>query len=136
MLGLFLQTGGISDYSQWGIAGAIVFMVIVFLGFLLKAMPSWKDVRLAEIAVREKEAESRAAQATSFGLLSDALKSMSEVLNNVAVAQRHATEEVRISQRISVDVAARTEDTVNQLSDSVAVVLERIDSIEKFVGKE
>lgn len=136
MIGAFLLQVSPSDYSQWGIAGAIVLLVLAFLGFCLRALPSWKDVKsqdkevkLAEIAVREKEAEARAAQAVSFGQLS-------EVLNNVAVKQHKETEALRIMQRANSDSGIRMEEMVNGLVDSVEHMTERLDSLErKLQGK-
>lgn len=120
---LLLQVA-IGDYAQWGIAGAIVLLVIVFLGFVLRSLPTWKEVRLAEINVREKEAEARAAQASSFGQLS-------EVLNNIAIHQRNETEGIRIMQRVNADTSERTEEIVGQLVEAVDRIGARLDSLEK-----
>lgn len=127
-----------TDYAQWGIAGAIIFLVVACFVFLLRAMPTWKDVRLAEIKTRQDEAAAHVAQATSFGQLSEALKSMSETVNHVAVEQRQATEDVRHSQRVNADMTARTQDAINQMAETldtaVKVVYERMDAIESLIG--
>lgn len=132
---LLLQTT-LTDYAQWGIAGAIVFLIVVVLAFLLKALPTWKEVRLAEIKVREKEADSRAAQATSFGELSGALSTIGNVLNNVAIEQRHATEKVQLLQRVNADTSERAEEKVDQLIEIVEQFSVRLDSFEGLIGKK
>jgi len=147
MIILFLQAEPSlsADYAQWGIAGAIVFLVVACFYFLLKTLPTWervkggeKEVKLAEVAVREEEAKARAAQAASFGELSNALSKMSDVVNNVAVKQQEATEDVRHSQRVNADMTARTEAAVNQLRQSLDAAVEnmteRMDAIETLIG--
>jgi methyl-accepting chemotaxis protein len=132
MIAMLLQAN-ISDYGQWGIAGAIVFLVIVVLAFILRALPSWKEIRLAEISVREKEAEARAAQATSFGQLSDALKSMSDVLNNVAVEQKHSTDKVQILQRVNADAVERNAESSLRSEEKIDRVLEVVEDLSSRV---
>jgi hypothetical protein len=133
-----------SAYAQWGIAGAIVFLVVVFLWTGLKALPTWKgvkdgdkEVRLAEINVREKEAEARAQQAASFAELSGALSSISDVLNNVAIKQKEATDKVLILSRVNAESNERNDEKFDLVIEHIDSLTQRIEAVEKAVkGKE
>jgi hypothetical protein len=134
---LLLQAGlDTSTYAQFGIAGALVMLIFVFLGCLLKALPSWKEVRLAEIKVRETEAEARTAQATSFGQLSGALSSISEVLNNVAIKQKEATDKVLILQRVNAESDQRTDEKFDLVIEHIDGLTQRVEAVEQaMTGK-
>lgn len=142
MLLLLLQSdpGAASTYAQWGIAGAIVFLVVVFLWTGLKALPTWKgvkdgdkDVRLAEIKVRETEAEARVQQATSFTELSSALGSISDVLNNVAIKQKEATDKVLILSRVNAESNERNDEKFDLVIEHIDSLTRRVESIETMV---
>lgn len=127
------------DWTQFGVASGAIFLVVIFLFFLVKILPTmagtWKEVRLAEVTCREKEAESRAAQAASVGQLSGALQSMSDVLNNVAVEQRQATEDVRLQQRVNADIQERSDEKIDKILDKVEQGVTFVETIEKRVDK-
>lgn len=137
---LLLLQGTPGDYSQWGIAGAIVLLVLAFLGFCLRALPSWKevkaqdkDVKLAEIAVREKEAEARAAQAAGFGQLSAALSSMSGVLENVTIKQKEATDKVLLLTRVNAQASETNDEKLDLVIEHIDSLTKRMESVEKAI---
>src|SRR5690349_15846245 len=100
------------NWTQFGVAGGVIIIVIVFLYFVLKIVPTlgaiYEKVKTAEIAVREKEAEarlkeaeSRIQQATGFGQLATALNEQSGVIREVVVEQRHATDKAMLMSRVN-----------------------------------
>ena len=126
--------GGI-NWTQFGVAGGVIFVVFLFLYFILKIAPSltatWKEVKLAEISVREKdsearakEAESRTQQANGFSQLAGALSQMSNVLHDVVVEQRHAVDKVMILQRVNTDTSEQVMATVEELTKEVSAIRE------------
>lgn len=138
----FLQPDiGAINWTQFGVAGGVIFVVFIFLFFLLKIAPSltstWKEIKLAEISVREKdsearakEAESRSQQANGFSQLAGALSQMSSVLHDVVVEQRHAVDKVMILQRVNTDAS-------EQMMASVDVLTQEMQNIRDLVqGKK
>jgi hypothetical protein len=75
--------------------GGISFTVLVILlVVLLKLAPTWKEVKLKEIDSRDKASEASVAQ-------SKALESVANVLYEVAVEQRRASDSVKVLQRVN-----------------------------------
>ncbi len=98
---------------------AALIVLLAILGFFLRALPSWKDIKLAEIKVREQEAASRTQEASIFGKLSDALNSMSSVMQQTVVDQRRDTEKMHILQRVSADASDKILDKLDTLDTLV-----------------
>lgn len=97
--------------------GAVFSLVLVMLGFILKMLPTWKEIRIEEMKVRLKSAE-------SIGNLGNSLNQLGIVMNNVAIEQRKSTENVLILQRVSADES-------RNLTSAVDELLERMDLLEK-----
>lgn len=111
--------------------GPTIILLVVILGFLLKALPVWKEVKLKEIELRGQDIETRGEEAK-------ALSALSTVLREVAVEQRHATEETKraaetidILQRVNADVSDRLAGSVAALNDR----LERLEKIENLSSR-
>ncbi|MEK6323599.1 MAG: hypothetical protein AABN33_18315 [Acidobacteriota bacterium] len=122
----FLEDGGLtmpswSQLAQWGPTLVLVAMLIVFA---LKAMPTWERIKMREMEVREKEAASRTSQAAALTQLGNGIEKMSQVLENVAVEQRKATDVVKILQAANMD-------TQDQLAAGVRGLVERVGVLEE-----
>lgn len=111
---------------------AIVVLILILLA-VLKAMPHWKEIKLAEISVREKEAESRVNESSVFAKMSDALNSISTVLQTITVEQRRDSERLHLLQRVNADtndkILARL-DSLDNLSHQIDDNRRRLDDIE------
>lgn len=125
------------NWTQFGVAGGVIFVVFIFLLFILKIVPglasTWKEIKIAEIGVREKEseargkeAESRSQQANGFSQLAGALSQMSNVLHDVVIENRHTTEKLMILQRVNADSSEKVMATVNELTDELASIKEAV----------
>jgi|CXWL01.1.fsa_nt_gi Na+-transporting methylmalonyl-CoA/oxaloacetate decarboxylase gamma subunit len=113
------------NWGQFGMAAGAIFVVVVFLIFVLKIVPglaaTWERVRLAEIGVREKEAEARAKEAESrseqangFSQLAGALSQMSSVIHDVVVDQKHETDKAMLLMRAN---AASNQEAMAMVTD-------------------
>lgn len=109
-------------WEKW-IGESVVFaLVIVFLIFILRALPTWKEIKLAEINVRDKES-------VALGALGNSMNQIGTTLKEVAIEQRRATENVRILQRANTDES-------NNLSASVDMLIERMDTLEESMKEQ
>ncbi len=121
---------------------AAVLVLVLILIFVLRALPSWKEVKLAEIKVREVEADSRTQEASVFGKLSDTLGSMSSLMERITIDQRRDTEKMHILQRVNADASDKILsklDTLDQMADSLEESTRRLQLLEEkcefFEGK-
>jgi C4-dicarboxylate-specific signal transduction histidine kinase len=134
-MSLFLLQADLTNFNwgQFGMATGAIVVLVSILVFILKIVPgiasTWKEIKLAEISVREeetktrsKEAESRTQQANGFSQLAGALSQMSNVLHDVVIEQRHATEKVMILQRVNTDTSEQVMASVNDLTDEIASI--------------
>ena len=108
-----------ADWLQWADEGAVLLLVVVILGFILKALPTWKEVKLAEIKVRDKESE-------ALGQLSGSLGQLGIVINEIAVEQRKSTDNLLILQRVNAKESSH-------LSESVNILSGRLDKLENVL---
>lgn len=128
---LFFIQAAQTDWENWVGQGAVVTLVIAFLGFLLRALPIWKEIKVEEMKVRTKEAEASGQVATSLTQLaaaqsqqSIALHTLGETIKDIAIEQKKATENVLILQRVNSNEA-------QNISQTVDTLLERIDTLEE-----
>lgn len=117
-------------WEKWVGEGVAVMMFLIMLGFLLRAMPTWKEIKIAEFDVRTKEAEASGQMslsltqfATAQNQLANALGTLGETVKDIAIEQKKATDNVMILQRVSTAES-------NQLSQSVDDLIERMDTLE------
>jgi hypothetical protein len=118
--------------ALWG--GQTVLILTLLLYALIKLAPSWKDVRLRELGVREAEANAKIEDARAKGEQASAMLQVANVLNNVAVEQRRATETIEILQRLNADSADRLDHVVRALNDRSTKLEERLAEIGQGVG--
>jgi hypothetical protein len=109
------------DVVIWG---PTTVMFGMLLWFLIKMAPTWKEIRLRELDVRLSEAKASTEMASALGQLGTGLDTIAETLNNIAVEQRHATDTIKILQRVNSDQS-------DELSRNVAILTDRMDRFEK-----
>lgn len=119
---------------------AALLVVGAFLYFVFKSLPTWKEVRLAEIKVREVEATARTTEAGMFGKLSDSLNSLSvtqasltAVIKDVVIDQRRDTKNIELMQRVNSDAADKILnklDALENAAEGIADNRKRLDLIE------
>ncbi len=119
-----------SEWLQIVGQGAVATLVVVILGFLLRAMPTWKEIKMKELEVRTKEAEASGQVAFSLTILANAqnqqsaaLHTLGETIKDIAIEQKKATENVLILQRVNSNEA-------QNISQTVETLIERIDTLE------
>lgn len=111
-----------------------ILVVVLILIFVLRALPYWKEVKLAEIRVREVEANSRTNEASVFGQLSNALSQISNVLQQTVVDNRRDTDKMQILQRVNADATDKILnklDMFDELADGHISICQRLDHLEK-----
>lgn len=119
-----------SDWLQIVGQGAVATLVVVILGFLLRALPTFKEIKMKELEVRTKEAEASGQVAISLTILANAqnqqsaaLHALGETIKDIAIEQKKATENVLILQRVNSSEA-------QNISQTVDTLIERIDTLE------
>jgi hypothetical protein len=136
---MLLLQSELVPWSQIALFGPTVVILAMLLWFLLRAAPTWREFKLRELEVRDHEAQARSDQAEANKLLGSAVESMgaalgglsgalnanSQVLANVAIEQRRATESVRVLQRVNAELTERLRSTVDDLAHRLEGVEER-----------
>lgn len=122
---LLFQTDS-SGWEKYIGEGIAVSLIIVILGFILKALPTWKEVKLAELKTREKEAEVQIQVAGALGMLGGSLSQLGTVIHDIAIEQRRATDTVQILQRVNSEESER-------IFQSVDGLVVRIDGFEQIL---
>jgi len=121
-LGLLQGWTELGPFLQYGPTIILLFFI---LGFLLKALPTWKEVKLKELELRGSDIETRGKEA-------EALSSLSTVLHEVAVEQRKATDEQKRAAQ-SIDILQRVNsDASDRLAVNVALLNDRLERLEKI----
>lgn len=131
---LLFQTETLTgDWGQFGMAAGAIFLVVAFLFFLLKALPMFERIKGREFDVRTEEAKVTGQISTALlqsgnaqGQLAGAIESLGKTLSNIAIEQRKTTDNLIILQRSS---ASETDN----LSETVNIVVERMDSLEEAI---
>ena len=117
---IIFQANNPAEWKDLFQYGPTVILLALVLWFLLRALPIWKEVKLKELDLRGEENQAKLQQ-------SDALGRLADVLKDIAVEQRRATENIEISQRVNAHSA-------EQLSVQVGVISKRVDQIEQRVA--
>lgn len=121
------------NWSEFGTAAGVLFLVVVFLLFILKALPTWSSIKSREFDVRTEEAkvtgqistallQSAAAQTQLAG----SLEALGNTIRTVVVEQRKTTDNLIILQR-------STASETDNLSETVSMVVDRMDSLEEAI---
>lgn len=116
-------------WGQWIGEGVAISLIALILFFIWKVLPIWKEVRLAEIKVRDKEAEALGSLSGAINGLAASQTQISETLRDVAIEQRRATDNVKLLQRVGADESAT-------LSQAVETLATRMDGLEEALKEE
>lgn len=108
---------------------ALIVLGIV-LWFVLKVLPTWKEVKLADNESRKAEAAAIGALSSAIISLSNSQSQFSTVVNNVAVEQKRSLDQVKILQRVSVSSSDVLLETVNQLTEQIQFITDRVERLE------
>lgn len=126
------ETGAL-DWTQFGMAGAVVFVVVAILFAILKGLPTYRDIKNREFDVRTEEAKvtgqistALLQSATAQSQLAGSLEALGSTISTVVVEQRKTTDNLIILQR-------STASETDNLFDTVGVVVERMDSLEEAI---
>lgn len=121
------------DWTQFGVAGGVIFIVVAFMFFLLKALPTWKSIKDREFDVRTEEAKVTGQISTALlqsgnaqGQLAGAVESLGTMLSNIAIEQRKTTDNLIILHR-------STENETTNISETVDLLMDRMDSMEEVI---
>jgi signal transduction histidine kinase len=100
-------------------------IVIAFLVLwaTLKLAPVRHEEKMRELDVREKEVAQRDQSAV-------ALQSMADTVRDIAIEQRHATEALRIAERVTIREGEKLSETVHEMRETVHAVVSRVEMIE------
>lgn len=102
----------------------------LFLWFILKVLPTWKEVKLADNESRKAESAAIGALSSAIISLSNSQSQFSTVVNNVAVEQKRSLDQVKILQRVSVSGNDALLETMSQLTDQLQTITDRVEQLE------
>ena len=121
VLGLLLpDSSGLSEIKNF--APTIVIVFVAIWG-VIKLAPTWREVKLRELDIREKEVAQREQQSV-------AIQALAECTRDIALEQRHATEALRIAERVNIREGEKLGDTVLEVKEAVHLVAARVDAVE------
>jgi hypothetical protein len=112
-----------APWTQFLAFGPGFVALVLILIFLLRAMPTWKEVKIREIELREAEVKVRGAEA-------EGLTTLADVLRSIAVEQRRATETIDILQRVNADASERLTQNVSGLTRDLITLSARLSALE------
>jgi len=100
-------------------------IVIAFLVMwaTIKLAPTWKEVKMRELDIREKEVLQREQQAV-------VIQSLADTTRDIAIEQKHATEALRIAERVTIREGEKLAETVHDMRETVQSVLNRVEAVE------
>lgn len=117
---LLIIDPGFSELRNF--APTIVLVFVVIWG-VIKLAPTWKEVKMREMDIREKEVAQRETQ-------SIAIQTLAESTRDIALEQRHATEALRIAERVNIREGEKLTETVLEVKETVQRVVERVEQME------
>lgn len=106
--------------------GQGILVLIILLAIVIKVAPTWKEVKIKDLSLRDHEVEVRGEEAKALTMLSG-------VLRDVAVEQRKATETQRTASEITELLQRVNADRSEKLATGVTALGERFDRLEKII---
>lgn len=120
----------------WGsvafFGGQTLLILLALIYFAIKAMPTFKELRIREFEVRENESKTQGQIASALVQIANSLNQNSETIKEIAIEQRRATDAVKLLQRVNADSA-------NLQSQAFAILEDRVNRLERdriHVGSE
>lgn len=109
--------------------------IITILALLLwKYLPTWKEVRLRELEVSEKQALSMGGMAESTKQLATVMGGLASTLKSVTIEQRRATETNEILQRMNTESAEMISQSVYELKNRMGELEKTLNDKNKRTG--
>jgi hypothetical protein len=100
-----------------------IVMTFLILWTVLRVTPTWKEVKMRQMDVREKEIAALAE-------LSTAVRTQAEVTREIAIVQKDATDALRVAERVEIKRGERLAESVQEVANSVQEVTNRLEVIE------
>ncbi len=123
--------------------GPTLIIIAIFAFCYLKTLPDlrlrWQwanDSKKLELAVREQEAAARSADVAVRGEEARSLVMLANVLREVAVVQREATDKTAETAEMIEMLQRVNADTSNRLDRNVTSVNDRIDRVETIISNQ
>lgn len=91
-LAMLIFDPGLSELRNFAPTIIIAFLM---LWTVIKLAPTWKEVKMREMDIREKEVGQREHQAV-------AIQTLAEVTRDIAIEQKHTAEALRIAERVTI----------------------------------
>jgi len=117
---LLLFDPGLTELKNF--APTIIIVIVVMWG-TIKLAPTWKEVKMRELDIRDKEVAQREQQAV-------VIQSLADTTRDIAIEQKHATEALRIAERVTIREGEKLSETVHEMRDTVHAVAARVEVIE------
>lgn len=105
-LGLVLLDPGLSELKNFA---PTIIMAFLIIWCVIKLAPTWKEVKMRDMDIREKEIAQREQQAIG-------IQSLAEVVRDIAIEQKHATEALRIAERVTMREAEKLGEAVHEVT--------------------
>lgn len=115
------------DKLLYGAQGVLVLGMILY--GVIKVLPSWERVKDREFTQRQTEVTVRGEEAK-------ALTKLADVLREVAVEQRKATDKTAETAEMIEMLQRVNADSANRLERNVAAVNDRIDRVETLIANQ
>ena len=124
---IVFQASADLPWAQIGSNGSILLLIALLLLAAIRVglVPAWKEIRLKQLEVRQAEVATKEKEAEALGALGASLASLASVLQSVAIEQRRATESLEILQRVNMDRANQDNVHLNILAERVKQIEER-----------
>jgi len=109
---LFILDPGLSELKNFA---PTILMCGLIIWCVVKLAPTWKVVKMRELDIREKEVAQREHQAVSIQLLAD-------VTRDIALEQKHATEALRIAERVNIREGEKLGESVQEIAGRLELI--------------
>jgi hypothetical protein len=120
LLLLFMFDPGLSELKNF--APTIIMCGLVIWG-VVKIAPTWKEVKMRELDIREKEIGQREQQAV-------ATQTLAETTREIAIETKHGIEALKIAERVNLREGEKLNDAVHEIMDTVREIVVRVEAIE------
>jgi len=121
VLALLLLDPSFSEIKNF--APTIIFAFVIIWG-VIRLAPTWKEVKMREMDIREKEVVQREHQAM-------ATQALAETTRDIAIETKYSIEALRIAERVTIREGEKLSETTREIKEAVQTVAGRVDAMEK-----
>jgi hypothetical protein len=104
-LGMLFLDPGLSELKNF--APTIILAFVILFG-VIRLAPTWKEVKMREMDIREKEIAQRSEQ-------SMAVQTLAECTRDIAIEMKHTAEALRIAERVTIMRSEELKDVAQEL---------------------